>query len=148
LTDPADSEGVLVEAATLVMRYDPTHLQEAVAYLNEARRQNAIPALRPFILGCLALALERQGRTEEARGVAREAHERVELLVSVADAPKVPLLPRVRLPRIASVEVLAMVAVLSEPAHARQYWSEFIAKAPADHPWLGHARAELGRKVE
>lgn len=162
LTGAGVTERVYVEAAVLVMRQGPTHLQEAVAYLNEARRRNADLALRPFVLSALALALDRQGRHEEARGVAREAHGHTALLMDaaaparaaepgaggVAPAPAAPP-PRVRLPRIDPVELSAMAAMLAaadDVELARQYWKDFLERAPADHPWIAHARGKLGAR--
>lgn len=154
LTGTGASERLYVEAAVLVMRQGPTHLQEAVAYLNEARRQNAELALRPFVLAALALALDRQGRLEEARGVAREAHGHTALLMEAAapsgagaSAPARPA--RVRLPRIDPAELAAMAAMLAaadDAELAKQYWKDFVERAPADHPWLAHARAKLGAR--
>ena len=168
LSGEGAAERVYVEAAVLVMQRDPAQLQEAVAYLNEARRQNANLALRPFVLSALALALDRQGRHEEARGVAREAHGHTALLISAvlpggearpagatspAGAPAGPEVtgesPRMPLPRIDPVELLAMAAMLAageEPELAKQYWKDFVERAPAGHPWLAHARGKLGAR--
>lgn len=143
------SECVYVEAAVLIMRVEPAQLQEAVAYLNEARRRNAIPSLRPFVLAALALALDRQGRPEEARGVASEAHGHTSLMIAVAEAPSASVPTRVPLPAVARVELLAMVAILAandDVALAKEYWLEFSEKAPADHPWLAHARLKAAGK--
>ncbi len=151
LTGAGSSERVYVEAAVLVMRQGQAHLQEAVAYLNEARRRNADLALRPFVLSALALALDRQGRHEEARGVAREAHGHTALLMAAAAPPASgapgPALPsRVRLPRVDPVELVAMAAMLAaadDAELARHYWKDFLERAPANHPWLAHARSKL-----
>jgi len=183
LTGPGASQRVYVEAAVLVMRQGPAQLQEAVAYLNEARRQNADLVLRPFVLSALALALDRQGRHEEARGVAREAHGHTELLRGGLALPRTDALPgtgqppvagqpqppaagqprasapgaaagqleaaRVPLPRIDPLELLAMAALLAageDVELAKQYWRDFVERAPANHPWLAHARAKLAAR--
>ena len=157
LTGPGASQRVYVEAAVLVMRQGPAQLQEAVAYLNEARRQNADLALRPFVLSALSLALDRQGRHEEARGVAREAHGHTELLMGTGaakasvpgPAPGNLEAARVPLPRVDPLELLAMAALLAagEDAElAKQYWKDFVERAPANHPWLAHARAKLAAR--
>lgn len=162
LSGEGAAERVYVEAAVLVMQRDPAQLQEAVAYLNEARRQSANLALRPFVVSALALALDRQGRHEEARGVAREAHGHTALLMSAATpagsasrapapaGPEVPSeLPRMLLPRVDPVELLAMAAMLAageEPELAKQYWKDFVERAPAGHPWLAHARGKLAAR--
>lgn len=156
LTAAGASERVYVETAVLVMQREPLQLQESVAYLNEARRQNASLALRPFVLSALALALDRQGRHEEARGVAREAHGHAGLLLGQSEAmPSGGTLGvatpgsgtlRVPLPRVDPVELLAMTAMLTaidDPELAKQYWRDFIERAPPSHPWLAHARGKL-----
>jgi tetratricopeptide (TPR) repeat protein len=156
LTSLGASERVYVEAAVLVMLREPQLLQESVAYLNEARRQNASLALRPFVLSALALALDRQGRHEEARGVAREAHGHTGLLVGATESPpssgtlQAPTASggtlRVPLPRIDPIELLAMTAMLTaidDPELAKQYWRDFVERAPPGHPWLAHARGKL-----
>lgn len=143
------SECVYVEAAVLVMRVEPGQLQEAVAYLNEARRRNAVPSLRPFVLAALALALDRQGRADEARGVASEAHGHTSLMIAVAEASGEGVRSRVPLPRVDRVELSAMIAILAandDAALAKDYWLEFTRAAPADHPWLAHARLKASGK--
>jgi len=165
LSGEGASERVYVEAAVLVMQRDPAQLQEAVAYLNEARRQSANLGLRPFVVSALALALDRQGRHEEARGVAREAHGHTALLISAAApagvapggspsaAPVGPEVssesPRTPLPRVDPIELLAMAAMLAageQPELAKQYWKDFVERAPPAHPWLAHARGKLAAR--
>ncbi len=147
LTSPGASESVLVEAAALVMLTTPKELQEAVAYLNEARRRNAVPVLRPYIVAALSLALDRQGRTEEARGVAAEARGGAGAMGGATQ----PAASSVMLPAIDSHELLAMMAMLAA-AESRElsqdYFREFVEGAPSDHPWLAHARAKLSSKVQ
>jgi tetratricopeptide (TPR) repeat protein len=146
LTGPGASDSVYVEAAALVMLTTPGELQEAVAYLNEARRRNAVPILRPYILAALSLTLDRQGRTEEARGVAAEAR-------GGADAMSAAPQPRsndVTLPTLDSLELLPMKAMLAASEDrelAQEYFRDFVEGAPADHPWLAHARAKLAAKA-
>lgn len=146
LTRVGAGESVYIEAAVLVMLSQPDQLQEAVAYLNEARRRNATPTLSPYILAALALALDRQGRAEESRGVAGEARGRIaQMLASIeSEAPR----SRVLLPQLSQVELLAMVGVLAaseDAALAKEYWKDFVEQAPADHPWRAHAVAKLER---
>lgn len=143
------SEIIYVEAALLVMLADPGELQEAVAYLNEARRRNAVPVLRPYALAALALALDRQGRPEEARGVANEARGRTSAMLSQLETSEAGPRARTTLPRIDRLELLPMIAILmveDDPETAREYWREFSDEAPESHPWLAHARAKLAVK--
>ena len=145
LTGTGASESVYVEAAVLVMLTTPGELQEAVAYLNEARRQNAVPVLRPYILAALSLALDRQGRTEEARGVAAEARGGTAVM-SVSPEQRST---RVTLPSLESVDLLPMMAMLAASEDrelSQEYFRDFVESAPSDHPWLLHAREKLSAK--
>lgn len=40
----------------------------------------------------------------------------------------------------------AMLAAADDAELAKQYWRDFVERAPADHPWLAHARAKLGAR--
>jgi hypothetical protein len=55
----------------------------------------------------------------------------------------------VRLPRVDPVELVAMAAMLAaadDAELARQYWKDFVERAPANHPWLAHARGKLAAR--
>ncbi len=73
LSKGTERQKVYLEAALLVMAEGPDHLNEATGYLVEARRFRGAPGLADVVTGALALGLDRQGRSEEARGVAAEA---------------------------------------------------------------------------
>jgi hypothetical protein len=146
LTTTGATECVYVEAASLVMLGEPRRVDEAVAYLSEARRRNSAPPLRPFILGALALALDRQGRSEEARGVVNEARGRTAWIAASATAADASPFGNIEMPRVAKTELLAMLAMLSlaeDRAAAVDYWQQLIAAASRAYPWLAHARRRL-----
>lgn len=149
LTGPGHKERVYVEAALLVMVLDPTRVQEAAAYLLEARRGNPIPSLKPFILAGLALALDRQGRQEEARGVVSEVRGLSALTrraLAAQDGES-----QIRGPgglRIFGHELFAMIAMaaaLQDRELSREHWQAYIDRVGGDAPWAAHARAHLGR---
>src|SRR5258706_11959410 len=73
LPDARRRQRVYVEAGLVVMAEGPDRLDEALGYLAEARRLRGAPTLTEIVLGSVALALDRQGRVDEARGVASEA---------------------------------------------------------------------------
>jgi tetratricopeptide (TPR) repeat protein len=73
LSKGTERQRVYLEAALLVMAEGPENLNEATGYLVEARRFRGAPGLADVVTGALALALDRQGQTEEAHGVAAEA---------------------------------------------------------------------------
>jgi hypothetical protein len=154
LTTLGQAQRVYVEAAVLLMLLKPKAIHEAIAYLVEARRSNVLPSLAPVILGALALGLDRQGRSEEARGVAREAHGAGALVRRVSrqeEAGQQPAENSVRTEvRIAGHEMLAMVAALAafdDPDLAGESWREYLERSGADGPWVGHARASLSRRA-
>jgi tetratricopeptide (TPR) repeat protein len=149
LTNPGHKERVYIEAALLVMVLEPGSVQEAAAYLLEARRGNPVPSLKPFILGGLALALDRQGRREEARGVAGEVRGAGALTRRLLLAQEGAA--RVTGPgglRIFGHELVAMVAIVAAPEDrelSRQHWQQYIQNVGPDGAWVEHARAHLAR---
>ncbi len=145
LTRPGSLQSAYVEAALVVMLSQPAQLEEAIAYLNEARRRSASPFPRPYILATLALALDLQGRREESRGVANEAGGRTALMINAAEHEG-PVPVRIELPRIARVELLAMIGILSEPEDAdlaREYWRAFLEQASSSHPWRAYVQSKV-----
>jgi tetratricopeptide (TPR) repeat protein len=135
---PLLKQRVYVEAAGLAMWSGPQGLDEAIAYLGEARRLDSGPGLDGFIVASLALALDRQGRPQEALGVLAEANGRF-TSESISRNPQAPdLLPG---------ELEALTAILleeREPALARAAWLDF-QKAQPNSRWTAHARAKVER---
>lgn len=73
LDDSAEQLRILIEAAALTMNQGPAHLAEAVGYLTEARRRLRVPGLSDYVAAALAMALDLQGLSTEANGMATEA---------------------------------------------------------------------------
>jgi tetratricopeptide (TPR) repeat protein len=148
LTGPGHRERIYVEAALLVMVLDPGSVQEAAAYLLEARRGNVLPSMKPFILGALALALDRQGRSEEARGVASEVRG-IGALSQLAEA--LDSAPQASGPsglQLFGHELLAMIALVAQAEDrevAREYWQQYVDSVGDGAPWAGHAKSHLTR---
>jgi tetratricopeptide (TPR) repeat protein len=139
----------LIEAAVLAMHEGAAGLDEALGYLGEARRRPRVAGAEGYLLGTLALALDRQGRQSEARGVAAEAGgpwgvaRRVPLpddgqLKPAALSASIPLLP--------PHEAYAIVALLAEADHpdvAREYWRASVQATDSSGAWREYATGRL-----
>jgi hypothetical protein len=149
-----------IEAAALALARGPADLEEALGYLAEAR---ASPAAgdRDLVLGLLALTLDRAGRREQSRAVAREAsgpYELEELLSRTEQArvasgesgaePSGSALARGR-PLLPDGEIHAVIAILAEgrdPASRRAHLTAFLASPAGKGAWAEHARRALDGK--
>jgi tetratricopeptide (TPR) repeat protein len=146
LLDEARRVRVLLEASVTTMATGPQALDEAIGYLNEARRRSVHPGLEPLVLGALALALDRQGHSQQARGLLAETTLPEALLpgegeAGSARAAKVPL--RNNLPMLPAVERDALSAILLErlnPEEARERWKAFLGGPGGRGAWAEHAR--------
>jgi tetratricopeptide (TPR) repeat protein len=162
LGDALRRQNVYVEAAAVVMQ--ASALDEAVGYLGEARRRGSPPGTRDVVLAALALALDRQGRMDEARGVAAEASGPYLLAARAAEQrgdaskeadaeppkPQAPAaaeaVPDRSWPVLPPGELDAMVAILAERSDrelAREAWRSFLASPASRGPWADHARKHL-----
>jgi tetratricopeptide (TPR) repeat protein len=120
---------VLLEAARRALASGPAGLDEAVAWLREARRAGSRERLGE-VLATLALALDRAGSHAETAALLGDAR-RAGLRASVAGATG------------ATGERLAAQALALEamaPAAARRAWDAYAATGG---PWAAHARAHL-----
>jgi tetratricopeptide (TPR) repeat protein len=166
IADDLRRQNVYIEAAAVVMQSGAQGLDEAIGYLGEARRRGSPPGTRDIVLASLALALDRQGRVDEARGVIAEAsgpyllaqlaaEQRGEEPATPSDAPadsaKADARPAHAAKRHRAAPVLpageldAMVAILAEPADrdvAREHWRAALTAA-AQGPWADHARRHV-----
>jgi hypothetical protein len=147
---PALRERIYVEAALHVMLLGPEALDEAIGYLTEARRAGPSPGFSPIVLGALALALDRQGKSALAAGVALEAGP-VTALTSLEPAPAARETNRRTpstgfLPVLPPGEFAAIIAIVGQ-AHAsplaRDYWQSFLEEAGNGSRWADYARAKL-----
>ncbi|HEX4335949.1 MAG TPA: hypothetical protein VH062_08550 [Polyangiaceae bacterium] len=140
--DPEEALRVFVEGAFVAMAAGPEHLTEAVGYLDEARRMPKVPELENYLLGALSLALDRQGRHNEATGIAAESAGPWQLESERSAGAKL-LRPRPVLP---DGELDAMIAMLAERRDrdlALERWQAFLdSPAGKSGPFAAHARAQ------
>jgi tetratricopeptide (TPR) repeat protein len=153
----------IIEAASLALARGPQGIDEALAYLETAR---SIPLAgdRDLILALTALALERAGRSAQARAAAREADgpwdledqlstaERVRVAegVLVGNPELTPSPAPVVFGRIMLLdgELHAAIAVLAsgrDEALRRSHWRAFLASTAGRGPWAEQAKRALGR---
>jgi hypothetical protein len=148
-----DRQRAYLEAALLAMAQGEAQLPEAVGYVSEARRRRGPPGMSDIVLGTLALALDRQGRHEEARGVAREAGGPwgLSALLESSKAGDKKKSGRAAPGRVLPVtrpgELAAVVAMLAEPFDAevaKDHWQAYLdSPAGKSGPWSQHARKKL-----
>lgn len=153
----------LIEAASVALARGPNALDEALGYLDSARAM-ALPGDRDLVLGLTALALDRAGRSDEARAAAREAEGPWDLegqmtpaeRARVAEAafapgdlaPSPAALAPGRL-MLLDGELHAAIAVLAagrDEALRRAHLRAFLASTAGQGPWAEHARRALGRR--
>jgi hypothetical protein len=138
--DPREALRVFVEGAVLAMTEGPERLTEAVGYLTEARRMPKLPELGGYLIGALALSLDRQGRKNEAAGIAAELAGPWQL-ESERGAP--PELTQHR-PVLPEGELDAMIAILAERRDrdlALERWQSYLDGPGGKGPFAAHARA-------
>lgn len=155
----------LIEAASLALARGPSGVDTALGYLETAR---AIPLAgdHDLLLGLTALALDRSGRSEQARSVARQAEGPWDLesqltpaerarVSEAALAPGSELSPSPSGLKPARVMLLdgelhAAIAVLAagrdEPLR-RAHLRAFLASTAGLGPWADQARRALGKRA-
>jgi len=154
---------VLIEAASLALSRGPGDIDEALGYLDTAR---AIPLAgeRDLVLGLTALALERSGRSEQARAAAREADGPWDLEAEMTPAERARVAEAAFAPgdatsspaRIGPSRVMlldgelhAAIAVLAagrDEGLRRAHWRAFLASAAGQGPWAEQARRALQKR--
>ncbi len=140
LGDASRQQRAYVEAGLAVAALTPPALDEAGAFLGEARRVGASPGFTPYVLSALALTLALQGRDAEAAGVAAEAGGPWVLDRHATDGNAMVV--------TAPGTLDAMVAVLAEATDsdlARDAWQRFLDSAGAEASWRERARERMGR---
>ncbi len=146
LADDARARRVLVEAAGVVMAEGTPALDEAISYLGEARRRVRTPGQRELVLGALGLALSRQGRPDQARGVVAEASGFLLDVGSLATGPAGERGRASQAPALPPGEIHAVAAVLAEGevrAEAIDQWRAYVAVVGERGTWVEHARRRL-----
>jgi tetratricopeptide (TPR) repeat protein len=138
--DPREAVRVFVEGAVLAMTGGPERLTEAVGYLTEARRMPKLPELGAYLIGALALSLDRQGRRNEAAGIAAELAGPWQLESERGAASPVTL----HRPVLPEGELDAMIAILAERRDrdlALERWQSYLDGPGGKGPFAAHARA-------
>jgi tetratricopeptide (TPR) repeat protein len=130
----ADAQaGALLEAADLSFSFGPPALDDAIAFLREARRV-AATGLGARIVAELALALDRRAMTEEAASTAMDARR---LIGHDADAVAG------KQPGAEAAASVALVLEATDRARAMQGWETYLKAEGGKGPWTDHARRRL-----
>jgi len=153
----------VIEAASLALARGPNGIDTALGYLETAR---AIPLAgdRDIVFALTALALDRAGRSEQARAAAREAEGPWDLeseltpaerarVAEAALSPSGELTPsptHVGLGRIMLLDgelhaAIAILAVGRDEALRRAHWRAFLASEAGRGPWAEHAKKALAK---
>jgi tetratricopeptide (TPR) repeat protein len=152
LSDQREQQRALIEAAVVSQVVSKDNYAEARAYAAEARRAGALFFV-DFARASMALALDRMGKSTEARAIAAEAGgpRTLSWLIDSEAEPKGrvgenrPVLPL--------GEEHALVAILAEPVDrelARAAWSEYVEQAeaaPESSPWPAHLLAHAKKRL-
>ncbi|HMR09765.1 MAG TPA: hypothetical protein PKA88_28505 [Polyangiaceae bacterium] len=143
LETPWHRQLAAVEAGFSAM--DAGELPKAVGVLTEARRRETVPGISDLVAAALALALDRQGRSEEARGVAQEVAS-VETIRDLAGAK--PGSEGEFAPVLAQGQLWACVGLLEanqDRAAAREAWMHFLKSSAGSGRYRAHAQAQLDK---
>jgi hypothetical protein len=153
----------VIEAASLALARGPDGIDEALGYLETAR---SIPLAgdHDLVLALTALALDRAGRSEQARAAAREAEGPWDLeselsaaersrVAEAALSPAGELTPspaQVDPGRVMLVDgelhaAIAELAAGRDEALRRAHLRAFLASSAGRGPWAEHARRALAK---
>ena len=154
---------ILIEAASLALALGPAGIDEALGYL-EAARSIPLAGDRDLMLGLTALALDRQGQSEQARAAAREADGPWDLERELSQAersrvaemalgpsgestpPPTTLAPaRLMLVDGELHAAVALLAVGRDEALRRMHLRAFLSSAAAHGPWAEYAKRSLAK---
>ncbi len=132
---PVDRSLASLEAGLVLMGRGPAAIDDAVAVLRQARRDAQDAVLGASVLA-LALALDRAGQKDEARGVLAE-RGRTDPRPLFADARVKEALANAA--ALAEAEALAAIGLEAvDAAAAREAWARY---EKVKGPWNDHARA-------
>lgn len=129
---PEERARTFVEAAELAFSLGPTTLDDAIAFLGEAK-QLGVRELEWRVSSELALAFDRRGAKDEAAGLV------IELLRRFRKEAKAQATSENR-------EVAAAAALVLESIDARlavEAWERYITAAGTRGPWIEHAQKRL-----
>ncbi len=143
LERPWQRQRAAIEAGFMAM--DAGQLAQAIGVLTEARRRENVPGLSNVVSAALALALDRHGSSEEARGVAQEVGGAASLhSLASAKAGKQPRFA----PTLAPGQLWACVALLEELEDrqgAREAWRKFLKSPAGKGRYRKHAQSRLAK---
>jgi tetratricopeptide (TPR) repeat protein len=153
----------VIEAASLALARGPDGVDEALGYLETAR---SIPLAgdHDLMLALTALALDRAGRSEQARAAAREAEGPWDLESELTPAERTRVAEAALTPTgeltpspahigpsrimLLDGELHAAIAELAwgrDDALGRAQWRAFLASSAGHGPWAEHARRALAK---
>jgi tetratricopeptide (TPR) repeat protein len=124
---------IFVEAAELALSLDASAIDDALAFLGEAK-QLGVRELRLRIGSELALALDRKGRGEEATALSAEMSRDVHKFArpSADDG-------------IEAVAAAALVLERTDPRQALSLWEQYVTAVGEGAPWVAHAERRIER---
>jgi tetratricopeptide (TPR) repeat protein len=135
LPSPEERARIFVEGAELALSLDGPAIDDALAFLGEAR-QLGVRELGFRIGSELALAMDRKGRQEEAAALAgelaRDAHKGSAVRPGADDAAE-------------AQAAWALVLERIDARQARAMWERYLASVGEASPWAAHARTHLER---
>jgi tetratricopeptide (TPR) repeat protein len=134
LLSGADAQAsVLLAAADLSFSFGPSAIDDAIAFLREARRLSAADTAAR-ILAELALALDRRAMTEEAESTAAEARRRIGQNAEALAGDR---------PGAEAAAAAALVSERSDRVRAIRGWEMYLQGEGGKGPWAEHARRRL-----
>ncbi len=149
LSDQRERQKALIEASILSQFVSKESYAEARAYAAEARREGAL-FFADQARAAMALALDRMGRSAEARAIAAETAGPRALAWLFESEPA----PRGRADEVRPVlppgEDLAMVAILAQSVDrelAKESWTEYIEQAEARSSFPPHLLEHAKRRL-
>jgi len=131
LSSADDRARTFLDAAELAFSIGPSALDDAIAFLREARRL-AGREIEWRVGAELALALDRQGANDEARAIVSElaSQRRRPSPIPVADSESPD-----------ELAARALVLEVTDPRQAVDAWGRYLACAGDGAPFADHARA-------
>lgn len=146
-----ERQRIFVEAALATMAMGKEGLAEAIGYLSELRYQTPLPAVRPYLLSGMALALSRAGRDEEAQALSAEAfgpwllQDRLESELSDDEqaASRVQTEEVVVVPEREAHALIAVLSVGHDPDLLSEHLQAYLAQKDLPEAWRAHARHML-----
>lgn len=161
ISDRFTARILLLEGAAALLATGPNGTAEALVYLSEARRAEPVPGYQDLTLALLALALDRDGKTEQATAVLGELAgawtlRRFLSERELASATGAPLIPEAKAAERPALErapvfadgdlhaVIALAALRTDPRLAGDHVAAFEQSPAGKGPWAAWAAARFG----